>query len=53
MTEIIGQLNEIGDNPLLREEACALQRAYTAVVVKYFDDKKNGLLAPEDSGDQS
>lgn len=38
MAAIIQRLNAIGDNPLCRNEVAELRRAYTAAVVRYFDD---------------
>ena len=38
MAAIMKRLNAIGDNPLCRNEVAELRRAYTAAVVRYFDD---------------
>ena len=41
MADIISRLNAIAENPLRRDEAEVLKRAYTAAVVAYFDERKN------------
>lgn len=38
MAAIVKRLNAIADNPLCKNEAAELQRAYTTAVVRYFDD---------------
>ena len=38
MEAIVKRLNAIADNPLCRNEAAELQRAYKTAVVRYLDD---------------
>lgn len=38
MAAIVKRLNVIADNPLCKNEAAELRRAYKTAVVRYFDD---------------
>ena len=40
IADIIARMNAIGEDPLRRQEAVALRRAYTAAVVCYFDCRR-------------